>query len=86
MSAYGRVDVAFTGALRYDDTNLEGQDAYSLTNFRGGVRAKLFFAEGWIHNAFNTTYIPVAFAYGPLAPRDSSAKTARHGRSASVPG
>ena len=68
MSAYGRVDVAFTGAFRYDDANLQGQDAYSLTNFRGGVRAKLFFAEGWIHNAFNTTYIPVAFAYGPLAP------------------
>ena len=68
MSAYGRVDVALTGAFRYDDANLEGQDAYSLTNFRGGVRAKLFFAEGWLHNAFNTTYIPVAFAYGPLAP------------------
>ena len=67
-SAYGRADVVLSGAFRYDDTNLEGQDAYSLVNFRGGVRGKLFFAEGWVRNAFNTTYIPVAFAYGPLAP------------------
>ena len=67
-SAYGRADVVLTGAFKYDDANAQGQDAYSLVNFRGGVRGKLFFAEGWIRNAFNTTYIPVAFAYGPLAP------------------
>ncbi len=67
-SAYGRADVVLSGAFKYDDANLEGQDAYSLVNFRGGVRGKLFFAEGWVRNAFNTTYIPVAFAYGPLAP------------------
>ncbi len=67
-SAYGRADVVLSGAFKYDDANSQGQDAYSLVNFRGGVRAKLFFAEGWIRNAFNTTYIPVAFAYGPLAP------------------
>ncbi len=67
-SAYGRADVVLSGAFKYDDANSQGQDAYSLVNFRGGVRGKLFFAEGWIRNAFNTTYIPVAFAYGPLAP------------------
>jgi iron complex outermembrane recepter protein len=67
-SAYGRADVVLTGAFKYDDANSQGQDAYSLVNFRGGVRGKLFFAEGWIRNAFDTTYIPVAFAYGPLAP------------------
>ena len=26
------------------------------------------FVEGWIRNAFDTEYIPVAFAYGQLAP------------------
>ena len=67
-SAYGRADVVLSGAFKYDDNNLQGQDAYSLVNFRGGFRGKLFFAEGWVRNAFNTTYIPVAFAYGPLAP------------------
>jgi iron complex outermembrane recepter protein len=67
-SAFGRADVVLSGAFKYDDANLEGQDAYSLVNLRGGVRGKRFFAEGWIRNAFNTTYIPVAFAYGQLAP------------------
>jgi iron complex outermembrane receptor protein len=67
-SAYGRADVVVSGAFKYDEANSQGQDAYSLVNFRGGVRGKLFFAEGWVRNAFTTTYIPVAFAYGPLAP------------------
>jgi iron complex outermembrane receptor protein len=68
MTAYGRADVAIYGAFNYDDANTQGQDAYALTNLRGGVRRKMFFAEGWIKNAFDTKYIPVAFAYGPLAP------------------
>ena len=67
-SAYGRADVVLSGAFKYDEANAQGQDAYSLINFRGGVRGKLLFVEGWVRNAFNTTYIPVAFAYGPLAP------------------
>lgn len=68
LNAYGRAEVWVSGAFKYDEANTQGQDTYSLVNFRGGVRGKLFFAEGWIRNAFNTTYIPVAFAYGPLAP------------------
>jgi iron complex outermembrane recepter protein len=67
-SVYGRADIVLSGAFEYDEANSEGQDAYSLTNIRGGVRANRFFVEGWIRNAFNTTYIPVAFAYGELAP------------------
>ena len=42
------------------------QDAYSLANFRAGIEGRYLFAEGWIRNAFDTTYIPVAFAF-PLA-------------------
>ena len=56
------------GAFKYDDLNIEGQDAYALTNLRFGARGRFLFAEGWIRNAFDTQYIPVAFAYGPLAP------------------
>ena len=41
----------------------QGQDAYSLANFRVGVRGKRLFVEAWIRNAFDTKYIPVAFAY-----------------------
>jgi iron complex outermembrane receptor protein len=68
INAYGRADVAVLGAFYYDDTNTQQQDAYALANFRAGVRRRMFFAEGWIRNAFDTTYIPVAFAYGQLAP------------------
>jgi iron complex outermembrane receptor protein len=65
---YGRADVVFSGAYHYDEANLEGQDAYSLVNLRVGVKARGFVAEAWVKNAFDTRYIPVAFAYGGLAP------------------
>ena len=65
---YGRADLAVYGAFKYDELNLEGQETYSLTNLRIGARRNLFFAEGWIKNLFDTNYIPVAFAYGQLAP------------------
>ena len=66
---YGRAEVVFYGAFKYDEGNVEGQDAYSLTNFRFGVRGSRVFVETWLRNAFDTRYIPVAFAYSPqLAP------------------
>ena len=65
---FGRADVVFSGAYHYDEANLAGQDAYSLVNVRVGVRARGFAAEAWMKNAFDTRYIPVAFAYGGLAP------------------
>ena len=65
---YGRADLAVYGSFKYDELNVEGQDAYALTNLRIGARRNLFFAEGWIKNLFDTNYIPVAFAYGQLAP------------------
>lgn len=60
---YGHGDVVFYGAFKYDDANLAEQEAYSLANFRAGVRGKYLFAEGWIRNAFDTFYVPVAFAF-----------------------
>jgi iron complex outermembrane receptor protein len=68
VSVYGRAEGIFSGAFMYDDFNLEGQDAYSLANFRGGLRTRWVFVEAWIRNAFDTRYIPTAFAYGQLAP------------------
>jgi iron complex outermembrane receptor protein len=60
---YGHGEVVFYGAFKYDDANLAGQDAYSLANFRAGVRGRYLFAEGWVRNAFDTAYVPVAFAF-----------------------
>jgi iron complex outermembrane recepter protein len=68
MTMYGRAEVVVYGAFQYDDQNREGQDAYSLANFRGGVRGKFFFADLWIRNAFDTRYIPIAFSYASFAP------------------
>jgi len=65
---FARAEAVFYGAFKYDDLNMEGQDAYSLTNLRAGVRGRFVHAEVWVRNAFDTRYIPVAFAYGPLAP------------------
>jgi iron complex outermembrane receptor protein len=65
---YGRAEVVLYGAFKYDDFNTAGQDAYSVTNFRFGARARRVFVESWIKNAFDTNYVPVAFAYGQLAP------------------
>jgi iron complex outermembrane receptor protein len=67
-TVYGRADVGVYGSFKYDEANTEGQDAYALVNLRGGFRRKIFVAEVWMKNAFDTTYIPVAFAYGQLAP------------------
>ncbi|HEY1306239.1 MAG TPA: TonB-dependent receptor [Vicinamibacterales bacterium] len=68
ISLYARGEATFYGAFKYDDFNTQGQDAYSLADFRGGARGRYLFAEAWIRNAFDTKYIPVAFAYGALAP------------------
>ena len=67
-TVYGRADVVVHGPFEYDELNTQGQDAYALTNLRVGARRNMFFAEAWIKNAFDTNYIPVAFAYGQLAP------------------
>jgi len=65
---YGRAEAVFYGAFKYDDANSAGQDAYGLTNVRAGVRGKYVFGEAWVKNAFDTHYVPIAFAYGSLAP------------------
>jgi iron complex outermembrane receptor protein len=67
-TAYGRADVSIYGGFHYDEANTESQDAYSLVNLRGGFRRNIFLVEGWVKNLFDINYIPVAFAYGQLAP------------------
>jgi iron complex outermembrane recepter protein len=68
LSLYGRGEMVFYGAFQYDDMNTQQQGAYSLGDIRVGARHRYAFAEVWVRNAFDTRYIPVAFAYGSLAP------------------
>jgi iron complex outermembrane recepter protein len=68
LAVYGRADVVFSGAYHYDDLNRAEQGAYSLVNLRGGFRAGKFGIEAWVKNAFDTRYVPLAFAYGSLTP------------------
>ncbi len=60
---YGRAEVACFGAFEYNEANTQRQDAYSVTNFRGGWRGNRFTIEAWIRNAFDKNYIPLAFAF-----------------------
>ena len=62
-----RGEVVRYGEYQYNDANTMGQSAYSLANFRGGLRGKRLFGEAWVRNAFDTEYIPVAFEF-PGAP------------------
>ncbi len=66
-STYARGDVQFIGAYDYDSINGAGQDAYTLANFRVGVRNKNWFIEGYINNALDTEYVPMAIPYPGLA-------------------
>jgi iron complex outermembrane receptor protein len=63
-----RADVVLSGAFQYADTNTLGQDAYSLVNLRGGYTARRWLAEVFVRNAFDTEYVPFAFAYPGFAP------------------
>jgi iron complex outermembrane recepter protein len=68
LSLYGRGELNAYGSFHYDDLNRAEQEAYSLANFRAGVRGRLVFGEVWIKNAFDTRYVPLAFPYPGLAP------------------
>jgi iron complex outermembrane receptor protein len=68
LALYGRGEVWFNGGFEYNDANTVRQEEYSLTNFRAGLRWRYAFVEGGIKNAFDTRYIPIAFAFGSFAP------------------
>jgi iron complex outermembrane receptor protein len=63
---YFRVQLSKYGDFQYDASNTAGQTSYQLVNFRGGVRTKHWFAEGWADNAFNAHYVPIAIPYAQL--------------------
>src|SRR5262249_21626805 len=68
LALYGRGEVWFNGGFEYNDANTERQKADSLTNFPVGLRLRYAFVGGWGQKTCGTRYIPIAFAYGSLAP------------------
>jgi iron complex outermembrane receptor protein len=67
ISLFARAEAICYGDYQYDEPNTAGQDAYTLTNLRVGVRGARAFGEVWIRNAFDTTYIPIAFPFSGAA-------------------
>ena len=65
LTVYARATVTTYGRYYYDAVNNASQSAYSLANFSAGVRGKSWFAEGWVHNAFDTNYVPIALEWSP---------------------
>ena len=68
LSLYGRGELSAYGQFHYDPSNAASQEAYSLANFRAGLRGRTVFAEAWVKNAFDTRYIPIAIPYPGFAP------------------
>jgi len=68
IGGFARAEIVLTGAFSYDEGNTEGQDRYSIVNLRAGARAKRLFAEVWLRNAFDTSYVPIAIPYPGFAP------------------
>jgi iron complex outermembrane recepter protein len=66
---YLRAQVSSCGDFQYDASNEMGQTSYHLAGFRGGVRMKHWFIEGWVDNAFSADYVPIAIQYAqPMSP------------------
>ncbi len=57
---YGRADFIGAGDQYYNVANTEGQDSYSLANFRLGIERRGLGLELWIDNAFDEAYFPIA--------------------------
>jgi outer membrane receptor protein involved in Fe transport len=55
------------GQFYYDAGNL-GAERYELAHFRCGIAARNWRVDGWMRNAFDERYIPVAFQPNPADP------------------
>jgi iron complex outermembrane receptor protein len=63
LKSWIRAEVLGTGRYFYDASNAASQDMYILTNFRVGVGGTHWRVEGYLNNAFNTHYVPIAFPF-----------------------
>lgn len=67
LTAFVRGEVVAFGKFYYSEQNVRSQGAYSLANFRAGLRGRQWSIEAWVRNAFDEDYIPLAIPYA-LAP------------------
>jgi iron complex outermembrane receptor protein len=63
---YLRAEITRYGDFEYDASNAMSQPSYPLASFRAGVRVGHWFAEGWVDNAFDAHYVPIAIPYAQL--------------------
>jgi iron complex outermembrane receptor protein len=65
LQAFVRAELNGLSRYAYDPSNAESQGAYTLARFRAGVAAGTWRIEGWVNNAFDRQYVPLAIPYGP---------------------
>jgi iron complex outermembrane receptor protein len=63
FKAWARAEVIGIGHYFYDASNAARQDTYIITNFRVGVGKDHWRLEGFINNAFNSHYFPIAYPF-----------------------
>ncbi|MCR9246925.1 MAG: TonB-dependent receptor [bacterium] len=64
---FARFDWFYVGDFYYDAGNL-GQESFDLANFRIGGGGENWRLEGFLNNAFEEEYIPLAFQANPADP------------------
>jgi len=62
-----RAEYAHLGTFYYDAGNRESE-SFGLANFRAGVGGEHWRLEAWVRNAFDESYVPVAFQPNPADP------------------
>ncbi len=62
-SAFVRAEVVGSGRYQYNPANTAAQAAYALVNLRAGLEKGRWSIEGWVNNAFDREYEPVAFEF-----------------------
>jgi iron complex outermembrane receptor protein len=75
LYAYARGEFLLVSEYNYDASAAQAQDLYTLTNFRVGLGGRFdalggavnWRLEGYVDNAFDTVYVPLAFPFA-LAP------------------
>lgn len=63
LRLYARAELIGFGPMAYDPSNAVEEHSYMLTNFRVGIAADHWRLEGFVNNAFNTHYIPIAYPF-----------------------
>jgi iron complex outermembrane receptor protein len=65
MRFYARGEYVSVGSFAYDPGNVE-TESYELANFRAGIGGTNWRIEGWIRNAFDAEYVPIALQPSPV--------------------